>query len=104
VLFAGMGTSKIPARFTEKLDLEREFDFSDYNLPKVLEVSEKLARAAVLRAGGKIEKDPQGKEVFLIPKQTPKPGKAEQCLTPGPVANSKFTEEEMKQIVAPVKK
>jgi len=103
VFFACIGLSKIPARFIEKLDLARKFSYSDYTVPMVYEVSEKLARAAVLRAGGKIEKDAQGKEVFLIPRQTPKPGKADQCLSPGPVADSKFTEDEMKQIVSPKK-
>jgi hypothetical protein len=104
VLFACMGASQIPARFTEKLDLQRKYSYSEYTVPMVLEVSEKLARAAVLRAGGKIEKDAQGEDVFLIPKQTPKPGKAEQCQSPGPVADSKFTAEEMKQIAPPQKK
>jgi len=104
VLFARMGASQIPARFTEKLDLQRKYSYSEYTVPMVLEVSEKLARAAVLRAGGKIEKDAQGEDVFLIPKQTPKPGKAEQCQSPGPVADSKFTAEEMKQIAPPPKK
>ena len=103
VFFTRVGASQIPARFTEKLDLQRKFSYSDYTLPKVLEVSEKLARAAVLRAGGRIEKNEQGEEVFLIPRQTPQPGRLEQSQTPGPAANSKFTEEEMKQIVAPKK-
>jgi hypothetical protein len=104
VFFASMGASKIPARFTEKLDMGRKFSFSEYTVPKVLEVSEKLARAAVLRAGGKIEKDPQGEEVFLIPVQAPRPGKLEQSRNPGPAADSKFTAEEMEQIVPPKRK
>lgn len=100
VLFTTIGASKVPTRFTEKLNLKGKFSYSDYTLPKVYEVCEKLARQAVVRAGGKIEKDAQGEEVMLIPVQTPKPGKLEQCWEPGPTsANSRFTAEEMKKIV-----
>ena len=38
----------------------------------------------------------------MIPVQEPKPSKLEQCWEPGPAANSRFTEEEMKQIDPPV--
>jgi inosine-uridine nucleoside N-ribohydrolase len=38
--------------------------------------------------------------VFVIPVQKPEPGKLEQCWEPGPAADSKFTRDEMKQIVA----
>jgi hypothetical protein len=98
VLFAASGASKIPARFTERLDLTRKFSFTDYALPQVYEVSEKLARQAVARAGGRVEKDASGEEVFLIPVQTPKPGALERSWEPGPAANAKFTPEEMAQI------
>ena len=56
---------------------------------------------------GKIEneKDAQGKEVLVIPVQTPKPSKLEQCWEPGPPANSKFTPAEKAKIKpAPAKK
>ncbi|MEI6674238.1 MAG: ADP-ribosylglycohydrolase family protein [Verrucomicrobiota bacterium] len=98
VLFAAMGASKIPARFTEKLDLMRKYSFTDYTLPQVYEVSEKLVRQAVTRIGGRIEKDANGAEVFVIPVQTPNPGKAEKSYEPGPIVNSRFTVEEMARI------
>jgi hypothetical protein len=104
ILFTTMGASKVPARFSEKLDLKAKFSYSDYTLPKVYEVSEKLAREAVVRAGGKIEKDAAGQEVFVIPVQQPKPPKLEQVTAPGPIANSKFTLEEMAQIKPPAEK
>ncbi|MBM3890442.1 MAG: ADP-ribosylglycohydrolase family protein, partial [Verrucomicrobia bacterium] len=100
VLFAAMGASKIPARFTEKLDMERKFSFTTYALPQVYEVSEKLVRQAVVRAGGRIEKDASGEEVFFIPVQPPKPSALERSWEPGPVTNSKFTLEEMARIKA----
>lgn len=98
VLFAAMGASRIPARFTEKLDMTRKFSFTQYALPQVYEVSEKLVRQAVARAGGRVEKDASGEEVFLIPVQTPKPSASERSWEPGPAANVKFTPEEMAQI------
>jgi hypothetical protein len=104
VLFTTMGAAKIPSRFTEKLNLQAKYSFSDYTLPKVYEVSEKLAREAVVRAGGKIEKDAAGQEVFVIPVEEPKPPKLEQVTAPGPIADSKFTPEEMAQIKPPAEK
>jgi hypothetical protein len=98
VLFATMGASRVPARFTEKLNLAAKYSHTEYTVPKVYEVSEKLARAAVLKAGGRIEKDADGEEVFVIPVQTPQPSKLEQSCRPGPIANSKFTAEERAKI------
>ena len=55
---------------------------------------------AVVRGGGKIEKDADGKEVLVIPVVEPKPSKLEQCWEPGPAAESKFTEAERAKITA----
>jgi len=100
VYFAVLGASKIPARFVEQLDLRAKYSHTDYTVPKVYEVSEMLVRRAVVRSGGKIEKDASGEEVFVIPAQAPKPGKAEKSYEPGPIANSRFTAEEMEKITA----
>ena len=51
-------------------------------------------------AGGRIEKDASGEEVFIIPMDVPRPGRFEQCWEPGPAANSRFTEAEMAKITA----
>jgi hypothetical protein len=101
ILFATMGMKKVPAKFTEKLDSQAKFAFSEYTLPKVYEVSEKLARLSVVQAGGRIEKDASGEETFLIPVQTPKPSSLEKSYSPGPIANSRFTAEEMAKIKVP---
>jgi hypothetical protein len=100
VFFAMLGASKIPARFVAKLDLQAKFSHTDYSVPKVYEVCEMLARQAVTRGGGRIGKDANGEEFFLIPVQVPNPGTAESCHEPGPIAHSKFTPEEMQQISA----
>jgi hypothetical protein len=100
VLFATIGYSKLPERFTVGLDNNGVFSHTEYNFPKLITACEKIARQAVVRCGGKIEKDANGAEVFVIPVQTPKPGKLENCWEPGPIANSKFTDEEKAQIKA----
>jgi len=98
VLCTVLGAAKIPAKFTEKLDLHAKYSHSEYTLPKVYEVAEQLARACVVRAGGRIETDADGEEVFLIPVQTPKPSRLEKSYEPGPIADSRFTPEEIAKI------
>jgi len=102
VIFTTVGLAKLPDRFTSALDRKPVFSHTAYNFPRLLEVSEKLARQAVVRAGGRIEKDPQLGEVFVIPVQEPKPSNLEQCWEPGPAAGSRFTKEEMAKIKVPV--
>ncbi|MGL6197000.1 MAG: ADP-ribosylglycohydrolase family protein [Thermoguttaceae bacterium] len=98
VLFTTLGFSKLPARFTEKLDEKPYFSHTAYNFPKLIDVCEKLTREALERQGGKIEKDSNGEEVFLIPIKKPVPNKLELSWAPGPIEGSKFTEEEMAKI------
>ncbi len=88
VFFAVLGASKIPSRFIEKLDLNAKYSHTDYTVPKVYEVSEMLVRKAVVRSGGRIEKDASGEEVFVIPVQPPQPG---------PIANSKSISRDQKE-------
>jgi len=93
-----LGRSGLPEEFTSALNPHGKFSHTPYTFPALVQVCEKLARQAVVRAGGKIVRDSDGQEVFLIPVAEPKPSKLEQCWRPGPVANSRFTEEEMRQI------
>jgi hypothetical protein len=100
VLFTTIGMSKLPDRFTSALNPEGVFSHTAYNFPQLLEVCEKLARQAVVRSGGKIEKGADGGEVFVIPVEQPKPSPLEQCWEPGPSADGRFSEAEMKKITA----
>ncbi len=100
VLFTTLGKSKLPARFTSALDPKGVFSHTAYNFPQLIEVSQKLVRQAVLRCGGKIEKNAAGEEVFVIPVVEPKPSKLENCWEPGPAANSRFKEAEQEKIKA----
>ena len=98
ILFAILGTAKIPPRFTEKLDPKAKFSYSDYTLPEVYKVSERLAWEGVRRAGGQVELNAAGDKFFVIPAQTPRPSPLEKSYAPGPIANSRFTAEEMAKI------
>lgn len=101
VLFTSLGFEKVPARFKERLDESKYWIHTSYNFPKLIDACEKVARQAIIKSGGRIEKDASGEEVFVLPIEKPRPGKLEQCWEPGPIANSKFTPEEMTQIKPP---
>lgn len=102
VLFTTMGYKKLPERFVSALNPNGKFSHTPYTFPRLTEVCEMLARKIVVAEGGRIEKDENGADVFVIPVQFPKPGKLEQSWEPGPDTNSKFTEAEMARIkVAP---
>lgn len=98
ILFATYGMAKLPERFKSELNREAVFSHTDYSFTKLIDVCEQLARDAIRQAGGRIEKDGDGEEVFVIPVQTPKPSQFETCWEPGPIANSRFTDEEMEQV------
>ncbi len=99
ILFTTLGMSKIPKKFKSVIDNETKFSYTEYNFPLLVEVCEKLTRAAVLRTGGKIEKNSSDEEVLFIPVTKPVPGKLEQCWEPVPIAEAvQLTPEELAQI------
>ena len=98
VLFTTIGFKKLPERFVSALNPKARFSHTPYDFPRLSRVCEVLARKAVVAQGGRIEKDDKGKEVFVIPVQTPKPGKLEQSWKPRPIAESLFTDAEIARI------
>ena len=100
VLFTTIGFAKLPERFTSAINPKGKFSHTPYTFPKLIEVCQSLARQAVIKAGGRVEKNDAGEEVFVIPVRAPKPGKWVKSYQPGPAANSKFTKEEMDRIKA----
>ncbi|NLX56202.1 MAG: ADP-ribosylglycohydrolase family protein [Planctomycetaceae bacterium] len=98
VLFTTIGFSQLPPRFTTGLDETREFSHTAYNFPRLLDVCEKLARQILARHGGRVERDANGDEFFAIPVVPAVPSKLELSWAPGPIANSRFTPEEMAEI------
>jgi hypothetical protein len=100
VLFTTLGFAGLPARFNTGLDEQRIFSHTAYNFPRLLDVCEKLTRQILAKHGGRVEKDANGEEVFVIPVAEPKPSPLELSWAPGPIANSKFAPEEMAKITA----
>jgi hypothetical protein len=97
VLFATIGYAKLPERFTSQLNNQAKFSHTPYDFPKLIDVCEKLARQAIVKSGGRIERADSG-DTFVIPVEKPEPSAFVQCWEPGPIANSRFTDQEMAQI------
>ena len=99
VLSTMMGCSRLPDRFKSAIDNETKFSHTQYDFPGLIAVCEKLARQAVLRVGGRVEEDPDGEEVFVIPVVAPEPSVLEQSWEACPLPEDvNFTEEEMSRI------
>jgi hypothetical protein len=98
VLFTSIGMKNLPERFTAELDREKKFDFTPYNFPALSDVCLKLAKIAIEREGGKVVGD-DATGYFVIPQKpvTMKPYVS--AARPEPIANSRFTAEEMARIV-----
>jgi len=102
ILFTTMGYERIPERFKSELSMDTNFSHTPYDFPKLMEVSESLARQAVEDYGGRVEMDEVRREVFVIPTIATTPSSFERSSSPGPIAGSRFTEAELAQItVAP---
>ena len=98
ILCTTIGFSKLPERFTRDLNPNGKFSHTPYTFPKLISVCELLAHQAVVRSGGEVERADGGREFYVIPVKAPVPSKLEQCWEPGPIANSRYTDAEMKQI------
>ncbi len=98
ILFTTIGLSNLPEKFTSAIDPNGKFSHTPYNFLKLIEVCEKLTRQVVERAGGRVEKDANDVNVFVIPIQQINPSKLQKSWEPEPIANSKFTEAEMAKI------
>jgi hypothetical protein len=101
ILFTTRGMANLPDKYYRKLDETRIFSHTAYNFPRLIDVCEKLARQGLVRVGGRIEKDANGEEVFVIPAKTPTPSKFEDLKNPGPIAGSLYSDEEMAKIAGP---
>lgn len=98
VLFTALGYSRAPAKFTQALDRETNFSFTEYNFNTLGKVCEKLAREILISQGGSIERDADGNEVFCIPVEKPIPSPLELTWAPGPSTGARYSEEEMEKI------
>lgn len=97
ILFTTIGLDKLPAAY-KAFDKTQKFIHTPYNLPDLFDVCQNLARQAVQRNGGSIEKDSNGNEILIIPPLAPCPNRLEQCFAPGPIANTCYTSQEVDKI------
>ena len=104
VLFTTRGMSQLPGRYYKKLNEQAIFSHTAYSFRKLIDVCEQLARQIVVRAGGRIERDANDGEVFLIPRQAPIPSKFEDLKAPGPIAGSVYSDEEKARIQPPAQR
>jgi hypothetical protein len=100
ILFTTIGYSNLPERFVSAINPEGKFSHTPYSFPTLVEVCNRLVQQAVFRAGGRIEKDSNSEEIFVIPVQKIKPSRLKNCWQPGPAAECRFTEGEMAMITA----
>jgi hypothetical protein len=99
VLFTSIGYDKLEKKYTADLNNETKFSYTNYNFPELTKVSLKLSKQFILKNGGKIEKDSEANEYFLIPVIKAKPGKLEQSWEASPYeGNPEFSPEEMSKI------
>jgi hypothetical protein len=96
ILFTTMGYAKVPERFKSALDTKPKFDYTEYDFPGLISVCTKLAEKTVIRAGGKIEMNSNGGNIYVIPVTAAKPGKLQQSFNPGPIAGSRYDNKKTK--------
>lgn len=98
VLYTSLGYEKLPEEIRSIVDTSTKWAYTDYNLDTLVDVCEKLARDSVINAGGKIEVDPSGEEIFVIPVLPIQPSPLVQSWNPGPISDAKFSDDQLAQI------
>lgn len=78
VLLTTIGFANLSQQFKSALDPNEKFNHTPYNFSTLTDVCTELAKQAVLRSGGRIERDSSGAEYFIVPVREPVPGKLEQ--------------------------
>jgi len=94
VLFTTSDFDDLDSKYISALEQGVKFSYTEYDFEALADVSVKLARKIVIQAGGRIETDEDGEEVFVIPVQQPQPSELERSWDPGPIAGTTFTTEE----------
>ena len=99
VLGTSMGLKRIPETFRSGLKRSTKFNHSDFDFDSMTATCEALARKIVAAEGGRIVRDADGSESFVIPEQKPEARPYVSAAHPGPVAHSAYTDEELARIV-----
>ncbi|MCK5105423.1 MAG: ADP-ribosylglycohydrolase family protein [Cyclobacteriaceae bacterium] len=101
VLATTIGYKNLPDKFKTALDVTKKFSYSEYDFNKLMEVCDKFTREYVVKNGGAIEKDNDGKEYFIIPDVIAEPSPFHPSYQPGPFdPDNMYVDEELAQIEA----
>ncbi len=93
ILMCARGAKALDAKYGVAIaDMKAKFAFTDYDLPALYAVCEKLARQVVTRNGGRAEADR-----FVIPTRKPTPDAFVPSWKAPQAEELRFTEEEMKE-------
>jgi len=99
VLFASLGMNGIDKKYYEKLSYDTKFAYTSYNFNELIETCTALTEQFILKSGGRIEEESDGKTYYYLPEKPIVPSDFVQSWEPGPKdANNQFTEEELAQI------
>ena len=105
ILATSLGMENLPEKYKTGIDDTTKFSYTAYNFPSLINVCEKLSREAVIRSGGKIEKNAKETEEYVIPVRKPVIRPLEQCWEPSAIEGDVyFTPEEMDKIAVKVRK
>ena len=94
VLFTTSTYDSLADKYVSGLQTDVKFSYTEYDFQSLADVCVKLAGEIVVQAGGRIEKNEEGEDVFIFPVQDPKPSKLEKSWEAGPIAGSMFTSDE----------
>jgi hypothetical protein len=99
ILATSMGMENLPERYKTGVDDTTNFSFTSYNFPSLIETCVSLAKKAVIREGGSIEKNAHGVEELVIPVKKPVILPAVQSWEPEEItADVHLSKEEMDKI------
>jgi hypothetical protein len=105
ILATSLGMEKLPEKYRVNIDSTTKFSYTAYDFPSLVAVCEKLAREAVIRGGGSVEKNKDGGELFVIPVREVQIAPLEQCWEPAEITGDvHFTPEELELITKRTRK
>jgi hypothetical protein len=94
VLFTTSRFDDLAEKYVSALENGKKFSYTEYDFQMLADVCVKLAGQIVVQAGGRIEVDEDGEEVFVIPVQAPQPSAVERSWEAGHIAGTTFTGED----------
>ena len=100
VLGTMIGFRKMDAKYSSALSHTSKWEFTEFTWDGLVDACDKLVRQIVVKYGGRIEKDGQGAERFVLPDAAVCPSPFYDSCEPGPAPeNEKLTEDEQAELL-----